>query len=87
VTYENNNLALQSILAEWSSPRSYADRVANLRGAGTGTRNNGDYFLTAATVLDDNDADQLKGSAGQDWFWAKVGQDSLSDRLTTEFIN
>ena len=68
--------ALSAILAEWNSTRAYATRVANLRGTGSGTRLNGSYYLqNAVTVLDDSVADILTGSASQDWFFYKSGQD------------
>jgi Ca2+-binding RTX toxin-like protein len=72
--------ALSAIMAEWTSARSYAQRIANLSGlsvAGSdgsmfGFRENGDYFLTmhgaGATVVDDNAHDVLTGSQGMDWF-------------------
>jgi Ca2+-binding RTX toxin-like protein len=67
-------------MLEWTSGRSYSQRIANLSNQSiTGTdgsqfaqRANGNYFLTTAgagaTVLDDNIADVLTGSSGLDWF-------------------
>jgi fibronectin-binding autotransporter adhesin len=44
-------------LAEWTSVRSYAERVTNLKGTGSGWRANADYFLNVSgpnvTVFDD----------------------------------
>src|SRR5262249_33793060 len=45
-TYDAQDLALAAILDEWSSGRSYAIRVANLKGTGTGPQANGTVFLT-----------------------------------------
>lgn len=87
VTFENNAVALQFVLAEWTSSRSYASRVANLKGTGSGTRLNGTTFLNASTVLDDNAIDTLMGSTGQDWFLGTIGQDLFSGRSANEQIN
>jgi Ca2+-binding RTX toxin-like protein len=74
--FDANDAALAAVMAEWTSSRSYADRVANLRGLGTGLRINGDYFLKTsgpdATVFDDGSADILTGGAGLDWFFAGI---------------
>ncbi len=52
--------ALLSILSEWTSDRSYANRVANIEGLGSGPRNNGNHFLQAGvTVFDDASPDDL----------------------------
>jgi MBG domain (YGX type)/Bacterial pre-peptidase C-terminal domain/PKD domain/RTX calcium-binding nonapeptide repeat (4 copies) len=67
-----NFAALDSVLAEWNSSRSYAVRVANLSGTGTGTRLNGTAFLNATTVHNDNATDQLLGGSGLDWFLADL---------------
>ena len=72
---------------EWTSSRSFASRVANLRGPGTGTRLNGNTFLDASIVLNDNALDQLFGSNGQDWFLGKVGLDLFKDRNGNELVN
>ena len=80
--------ALSTILAEWNSTRAYATRVANIRGTGSGPRLNGSYFLQdAVTVLDDAIADTLTGSAGQNWFFYKSGQDKLTERKPDEWVN
>jgi hypothetical protein len=68
---DGNLTALSLIRTEWVSVRSYADRVANLSGAGS-TGVNGAAVLTDAgagrTVFDDNAVDSLTGDAGNDWF-------------------
>src|SRR5439155_1080272 len=76
--FDNNEAALQGIMAEWASASDYATRIAHLMGSGVGlNRVNGQgVFLLAgptaaqATIYDDTSADILTGSAGQDWFWA-----------------
>ncbi|MFN0051401.1 MAG: beta strand repeat-containing protein, partial [Planctomycetales bacterium] len=75
--------AVCSLMAEWTSNRSYLLRIANLNGTGTGTpfanRLNGNSLLQAGTtVVVDSDADLLTGSAGLDWFLF----DSHFDRAT-----
>jgi hypothetical protein len=83
--YDNNEAALVAIMAEWTSARSYADRVANLSGTGRGPRANGNYFLIAggprATVFDNGVVDVLHGGSGMDWFLAKLSS-SVTDILT-----
>jgi Ca2+-binding RTX toxin-like protein len=68
--------ALDAIMAEWTSSRDYATRVANLRGTGSGPRANGGYFLQASgpgvTVFDDGAVDQLQGTSGRDWYFANL---------------
>jgi len=90
--YDGTEDALCAILTEWTSARSYAVRVANLQGAGTGTdsagRLNGGYFLRVTdqagttTVFDDGAADVLTGASGQDWFLANVSGGGVRDRVT-----
>lgn len=81
--------ALAAIMAEWTSARSYADRVRNLRGDATNRaaafalRANGEVYLTVAgnaagravTVFDDGDVDTLTGDLGLDWFLFNVDGD------------
>jgi Ca2+-binding RTX toxin-like protein len=85
--FDDNQAALYALMAEWTSPRSYADRVANLRGSGSGPRLNGNDFLqstgSGATVFDDGFADQLTGAAGSDWFFIGLG-DTITDQHTGE---
>jgi hypothetical protein len=72
--FDGNEAALDAVLAEWTSARSYADRVANLRGSGSGPLANGGTFLKVSgpdvTVFDDGAADVLSGASGTDWFFA-----------------
>jgi hypothetical protein len=75
--------ALCAVMSEWTSPRDYATRIANLRGNGSGSRANGNVFLKAdgdgATVFDDGAVDQLVGAAGEDWFFANIAGGNLDD--------
>ncbi len=80
---------LRLILAEWTSDRSYDSRLANIRGAGTGDRANGEAYLTAsgtATAFDDSTIDALSGDGGRDWFFASL-TDSLADRDPAEELD
>ncbi len=76
--FDANDRAPRALLAEWTSARTYAGRVANLRGTGSGSdfanRRNGDFFLqatgTGATVVDDGARDVLFDIPGVDWLFA-----------------
>ncbi len=67
--------ALRSILAEWTSPRRYEDRVAGLEG-----------FVTAR-VVDDGVVDILAGGAGDDWFIAGLTTDLVLDAKRKEVLS
>jgi len=81
-TLNQQRTALEAIMSEWSSSRSYSERRSNIRGAGTGTRNNGISFLNMSdsvmssnTVFDDSSIDKLWGDSGSDWFFANLVND------------
>jgi Ca2+-binding RTX toxin-like protein len=83
--------AWRSIYAEWTSGRTFRQRVDNLRcGTGTSTRLNGGYYLNDDTVDDDTDVDIigtqdiLTGASGEDWFIYKAGEDKVSTMTSTE---
>jgi Ca2+-binding RTX toxin-like protein len=85
--FDEDEQALLAVLAEWSSSRDYAARIANLTGTGTGPDNaarlNGNVFLLAdQTVLDDGAVDSLKGSSGQDWFFANASGGGVLDPIS-----
>ncbi len=89
LSLNDQRLALEAILAEWGSNRSYAVRRSNLIGPGSGTRLNGTRFLkfgesttTNNTVFDDAAVDRLWGEAGTDWYLANTdGPTSLRDQV------
>lgn len=95
--WDGNIEALEAILAEWTSARSYAQRVANIRGSGTGPRLNGNWFLDAdgispggRTVFDDGARDVLTGNQGTDFFFfnADMGvKDRITDLGSAEFAD
>lgn len=71
-THDLNDAALQAILNEWASSRSYNVRVANLKnGSGSSSRLNGNYFLSTTgpspTVIDDQKVDTYFARAAKDW--------------------
>ena len=84
-----NLTALDQVMAEWTSAHSYAMRVADLSGTGSGAsfaaRLNGNTFLTAsgvgATVFDNGESDLIVGGAGMDWFFTDL-TNSDGDRDT-----
>jgi Ca2+-binding RTX toxin-like protein len=83
--FDAHDPAIQAILAEWTSARRYADRVANVTGqrhAGFDRRANGRFFLTrratGGTVQADRSLDFLKGEEGQDLFFTTTpGREAL----------
>ncbi len=81
----NDALALSAIQAEWTSSRTYSQRVANINGTGVGPRDNGNFFLQAnVNVVPDNPSpagpaiDEVLGGADQDWFFYE-SEDNLLD--------
>lgn len=67
--YDDNVQALNAIMAEWGSQLPLNKRIADLTdGSGSKKRLNGDYFLNADTLVDDNDRDLLVGDSRMDWF-------------------
>jgi uncharacterized delta-60 repeat protein len=78
-SYDTNNAALQSILAEWQSGDDYLTRFNKLEGKQQGLK----YTLVWGTkVQDDNAADTLNGStAGLDWFFANLGPSGTLDTI------
>ena len=90
LTLNQQRTALEAISAEWASSRSYSVRRNNIRGTGTGIRNNGGYFLKASetsminnTVFDDSSVDKLWGDSGSDWFFSSLngGTNSVLDQV------
>jgi hypothetical protein len=77
-SFDTNPLALFSILAEWSNrSESYATRISHITGATSGGRN-GSYYLTAATVQDNNAVDTLYGGGiGLNWYFAHQNGSNL----------
>jgi len=73
-SYDANTTALNAILNEWKrSDLTCLDRIDNLNGTVSGGLN-GSFDLNSTTVIDDHVADTLLGGAGQNWFWANLGE-------------
>ncbi len=91
--FDSNAVALTAVLREWSSARSYTDRVTNLRGVGIGTRANENYFLKVsgpqATIFEDSVSDTLNGGSTGDWFFARLtgsNKDKINNLNNNEFV-
>lgn len=92
VQFEEASLrtAVDAIMDEWTSARTYEQRQANIRGdevdVNYGNGVNGDFYLRiegeGVTVFDDGGRDVLTGSAGQDWFFANLGGTGVQDKVT-----
>jgi Ca2+-binding RTX toxin-like protein len=67
--YDANDVALEAIMAEWTSRRSRTTRAHNLlNGRGSRHRLNGSVFLNAKTIKSDHTADTIVGHNRYDWF-------------------
>ncbi|WP_020473137.1 Calx-beta domain-containing protein [Zavarzinella formosa] len=87
VTYEDDLTAMRLLRLEWGSGVSPQTKMDHLRGVLSGGQNLG-YFLTAATITEDNVIDDLTGGAGQDWFLSPIsgpGLDRRRDYTTGEW--
>jgi hypothetical protein len=67
-TYDQNFIALDAMMQEWSSTNAFDVRVANLR-----------TWLNASSVKSDGVVDYCLGSIGRDWFLDFQLQDLLLD--------
>lgn len=89
-SFDNDILALRSILAEWNSSRTLQQRVGNLyNGTGSSTRLNGNRFLTVGaggTVQDDTSVDQIQASGGTDWLFYHRGVDTISGKIRDDIF-
>jgi hypothetical protein len=74
--YDDNDVALSAILAEWTSDNPYNKRVENIRN-GTGLAVG--YALDATMVIDDNAIDTLWGGRDRDWFLSSSKRDRVTD--------
>ncbi|MGH3104513.1 MAG: calcium-binding protein, partial [Gaiellaceae bacterium] len=68
-SFDTNTAALDAILAEWTSIRTYAQRIDNLTSGGL----IGGLDLNVGTVWDDGSVDGLTGGRATDWFFASLG--------------
>jgi Ca2+-binding RTX toxin-like protein len=79
--YDGDQAALDRILAEWTSSRSYGDRRQMLMTGGGGLPQ-----LSSSTMVDDAVNESLIGGADLDWFFA-TPLDKLIDRMLLEAVN
>lgn len=88
-THDDNDSALRAVLAEWTSMRTYSERVQNLRGQANPTfaaRANGNrYWRSGIEVQADAGGNVLSGLADRDWFFLAVGD--INDALPIEALN
>ncbi len=95
-SFDTQEQALLLIAREWTSNRTYATRITNLR-VSTGEVLNGRGIRlsssgSAKTVFDDDTQDKLNGGSGNDWFFADLGssdkkRDTLNGQKGDEFID
>src|SRR5262249_54634044 len=84
-TFDSNQTALDSVMAEWTSSGTYAQRVAHLTGT-PGGANGSNYLVLGTTVLNDSNAkDQLFGGLGADLFFT-FGGDKVNDKENGETV-
>ncbi len=89
--YDEEIANLMLLIAEWTSPRTYIERLADLRygggeflaGTGVALSATGD----SQTVFDDGVIDELTGNSGQDWFFADKLTDQITDRANNELLD
>ncbi|MEM6689115.1 MAG: PKD domain-containing protein [Planctomycetota bacterium] len=82
--YDDDDVALASIMLEWTSERTYLNRIDNL-----GTLSTSDYPL-GFNAIDDGASDWIHGSYDRDWFFALLddeNEDELPDRQLEEVID
>jgi uncharacterized delta-60 repeat protein len=90
-SYDAADVALATLMAEWTSTHDFATRVANIANQANrpdfGNRLNDNYFLVDAgagqTVFNDSSKDTLQGDAGKDWFFTGAA-DKLTDLTTAD---
>jgi hypothetical protein len=86
-SYDADRAGLDAIYAEWSSARTYAERIANIRTASGPLLDGTNLKLEKQTsVFDDGDADNLNGASGTDWYFYLLGED-LANRNGGEEAN
>lgn len=85
------NSAIEDVMAEWTSTRSYHERIENLSNVSlSGDRLNGSTFLILdSTVVNDDglSRDMLTGASGDDWFFFWTPEDKATDLRDEVFAN
>jgi len=75
---------LNAFRTEWTSVRTYAQRIQNLR-AGVGP-SNASLKAGVSVLNDSNEVDTITGSTGNDWYFRAV-DDVITDLLSTEIVD
>lgn len=87
VTFDLHIASLIAIMSEWTSSRTFEERIANINGTGIGPRNNGDAFLQpTVTVFDEGALDLLTGGTEDDWFLAQTSNDQVLDQQNLDDV-
>ena len=82
----NMNAGLTDIRNEWTSQRTFPERVFNLQNPGPQAADT--LLQVANTVFDDIDPDRLFGGLDADWYFANLDQDlSPHEPGTDEITN
>lgn len=87
-TYDYNDAALRSILNEWASSDSLADRSnALFQSASVARQGNSQYWLEfGVTIRDDGGRDWLNSGDDEDWYLA-YARDSVPEVLTNDRLD
>ncbi len=81
-------IGIGNIMREWTSTRSFVDRVNNLKGDLSGNYDNGmTLLLVNQTVFNDTAADFLWGGSTSDWFFADEEDDLVADHWFNDFVD
>ena len=84
-SYDNNNAALDSILAEWQSADTYANRINFIKNGGG--LNGTNVLNLGTTVIDDVAANVLTGApGGKNWYF-KGTSDNITNLQAGEQVN
>jgi uncharacterized repeat protein (TIGR01451 family) len=79
--YDENEAALNAILAEWCSGDSYQTRISRIRNGNLAVPGVAlTMSLPTPTIPANNLVDRLYASGGMDWFWNVSGRSSMFKR-------
>src|SRR5262249_61759928 len=83
--FDSNYAALDSILAEWQSNKSYSQRISDLKGTTSGGLNDSNKLIINTSVFGGG-ADTLVGKGPNDWY-LEFANDTILGHLSGEQIN
>lgn len=84
LTFATNMSVMRHVQAEWTSNRSYAERVATISGGGNGYAANA-VIRRGSTLISDKALDYLIGGMGTDWLLAERNHDLVIGLSANEF--